>query len=145
MRTLLALLLLIPSLSWGKEIFLNCEVQNAKKNEHLDITVVIKDFPLNAKIILFSRDVRNELKLSQSEIEYSFSGKAISSWLVNRNELMMKKLENDKYENIEGTLNKISLELEIKHIDDDKQKVEWGTIDATRISPYKCYKTSKKI
>ena len=75
MKTLLALLLLIPSLSWGKEIFLNCEVQNAK-NEHLDITVIIKDFPLNAKIILFSRDVRNELKLSQSEIEYFFFWKS---------------------------------------------------------------------
>ena len=74
-----------------------------------------------------------------------FSGKVISSWLLNRNELMMRKLEKDKYENIEGTLNKISLELKIKHIDDDKLKVEWGTIDATRISPYKCYKTSKKI
>ena len=145
MKTLLAIILLIPSLSWGKEIFLNCEKEHGLKKEHLDITVVIKDFPLNAKIILFSKDVRNELKLSQSEIEYFFSGKAISSWLVNRGELMMKKLEKDKYENIEGTLNKISLELEIEHIDDDKQIAEWGIMDAIRISSYKCYKTSKQI
>ena len=89
--------------------------------------------------------MRNELKLSQSEIEYYFSGKVISSWLVERGELMMRKLEKDKYEKIEGVLNKISLELQIKHIDDDKQIAEWGTIDAIRISAYKCNKTSKRI
>ena len=73
MKTFLTLLLLIPSMCWGKETFLNCEALHGLKNKHLDITILIKDFPLNAKIILFSRDVRNELKLSQSEIEYYFS------------------------------------------------------------------------
>jgi len=145
MKLFLTLLLLIPSLSWGEEKFLKC-YESHNLDKYLDIILVINDSFFKKSITFSSNAVSSELPLEENSIEYKFSGEVKASWIIGeRGDLMQKVLDKKGTEMIEGSINKVSLDLDIRHLDDNKQLIGDKYVDGTLISAYSCYLTNGKL